>query len=169
MRRTLLTLAYQWTRYHCPTPTPIRTNQIQKHGCQTFSRRYLPIWFCPTSFHWTGRYILIDAFLFKMLDVEHKPYADSSIYRMTVAQSNDDELFAPARTIEFNGLIDWGVFTLVPISAADGHRIYNARRLKSIKNEGTLHVFTKPRFVVMACNDKKHGLLTSASTVQRSW
>ncbi len=53
-------------------------------------------------------------------------------------------------------------------SEAENHRIFGARFVDTIKNEGTPNAFEKSRLVIQAFNDKLHGLLTHAPTVQRS-
>lgn len=89
-------------------------------------------------------------------------------WRSIASQSPNNKQFASSRIQEFNGLFDRGVFSLVHIFDADGYRVYNGRSVDSIRNGGTAHAFPKSRFVVMAFNDEKFGLLTGAPTVQRS-
>lgn len=102
------------------------------------------------------------------LDVSSVPTSDTKSCRAMVSQSTNYEKFELSHIQELNGLVDRGVFTLVPISAANGFRIYDARFVDYVKNKGTHQAFTKSRFVVMALNDKNHCLLTGAPIVQRS-
>ena len=83
-------------------------------------------------------------------------------------QSPDNTRFAQSRTVVFNGLVERGVFTLVPASDSEGHRIYGARFCDQVKNEGKPTAYEKSRLVVQAYNDNNHGLLTHAPTVHRS-
>lgn len=76
--------------------------------------------------------------------------------------------FKASRNIEFNKLLERQVFSFVDESEACGHRIYDSRFVDQIKNEGKPTAYEKSRMVVMAFNDRNHGLLTHAPTVQRS-
>lgn len=58
-------------------------------------------------------------------------------------------------------------FFLFAASDAIDYSIYDARIIVLIKNEGTPHTFIKSRYVIITFNDKKHGLLTITSVVQR--
>lgn len=98
------------------------------------------------------------------LDVIENP----AVWKAVVMQSEDHDFFAAARTNEFNGLVDKGVFALVPESEAVGNRVYNSRFVDEVKHVGTPSAYAKSRLVVQAFNDKEHGLLTNAPTVQRS-
>lgn len=75
--------------------------------------------------------------------------------------------FDDSRIAEFNGLMNRGVFKVVHELEAKGNRIYGSRFVDTIKNEGKPEAFAKSRLVVQAFNDKDHGLLTYAPTVQR--
>ena len=60
------------------------------------------------------------------------------------------------------------MFVVVSKSQAEGKRIYGGRFVDQIKNAGKPTAYKKSRFVVQAFNDKKHGLMTYAPTVQRA-
>lgn len=72
-----------------------------------------------------------------------------------------------SRQQELNGLLTRGVFTPVPASAATSHHIFGFSFENTVKNQGVSYEFMKFRLVVQAFNDKDHGLLTHAPTVQR--
>lgn len=76
--------------------------------------------------------------------------------------------FTGAGNIEFNGLVDNGAFTRVPDNGAHGHRICSTHFVDQTKNTGMLSASPKPSLVVQAFNDKAHGMLTNARTVQLS-
>lgn len=71
-------------------------------------------------------------------------------------------------TVEFNSLIERGMFTMVPDVESSDHRIYGARFFETIRKEGKAYAFGKSRLVIKAFKDKKHRMLTYGSTVQRS-
>ena len=81
---------------------------------------------------------------------------------------DNPERFREARNREIQGLLDRGTFEVVPTTDADSHRTYGGRFVDEIKNAGTPHAYEKSRFVVQAFNDRNHGLLTHAPTVQRA-
>eukprot|EP00171_Calliarthron_tuberculosum_P004960 IDg4960t1 len=76
--------------------------------------------------------------------------------------------FAASRQKECLGLLENGVFDFVPASNAKGHRVFRSRFVDEVRLAGTSDEFTKSRLVVQAFNDKRHGYLTYAPTVQRS-
>lgn len=89
-------------------------------------------------------------------------------YKSNISDTQiDTTQFSASRNIEFNGLIERGVFTLVPESMANGLRIYGSRFVDQVKNEGKPSAYNKSRLVVQAYGDHNHGLLTHAPTVQR--
>lgn len=93
---------------------------------------------------------------------------DISAYKTFIDEGQViDKRFQISRTIEFNGLVERGVFRPVPESDAKGFRIYGSRFVDTVKNEGKPSAYKKSRFVVQAYNDSSHGLLTHAPTVQR--
>ena len=77
-------------------------------------------------------------------------------------------MFRKSREKEILGLLDKGVFEPVPVTEAKGHRIFGSRFVDEIKNIGTTSAYPKSRLVVQGHNDKDHGYLTHAPTVQRS-
>lgn len=76
--------------------------------------------------------------------------------------------FKESRAKEIKGLMEKGVFVPVHKNAAEGYRIFGCRFVDTIKNEGSKEAFEKSRLVVQGFNDRNHGLLTHAPTVQRS-
>lgn len=68
---------------------------------------------------------------------------------------------------EFNGLVDRGLFSLVPVSKDKGCRIYNTHLVDEVKNAGKPKAYEQSRLVVEAYNGSDHGLLTNLPTVQR--
>ena len=100
------------------------------------------------------------------------PCGDEEIDGNTIYMStNCDEsknIFAASRKAELDGLLDRVVFVVVPKSEAEGKRIYGGRFVDQIKNSGKPTAYKKSRYVVQAFNDKKHGLMTYAPTVQRA-
>lgn len=107
-------------------------------------------------------------FLVLTVEVLNEPVESTRSWRSMISQSTNPKQFEFSRIQEINGLVDRGVFTLVPLSDEKGSRLHDARFLESVKTEGTSHAFPESRFVVMAFNDTNHGLLTAAPTVQRS-
>lgn len=89
--------------------------------------------------------------------------------RAVVSQTTNHKTFELFRILEFNRLVDRGVFTLVPLFNENDYRKYDARFDNSVKNEETSHAFPKSRFVVRAFDDKNHGLQNGAPTVWSSW
>lgn len=87
---------------------------------------------------------------------------------MSISKSENNNMFATSQTKTLNYLVDCGVFTLVPKSGADGHRIYNSRFMDKIKPEGTLSAFEASRLFIIAYNDKEHSLLTVFAKVKRA-
>jgi len=76
--------------------------------------------------------------------------------------------FTKSRRAELNGLLEKQVFEVVPKEAAQGKRIYGSRFVDEIKHQGTVDAREKSRLVVQGYNDRDHGLLTHAPTVQRA-
>lgn len=93
---------------------------------------------------------------------------DATSWKTIVQQSDDHATIASSRAKEFNSLVDRGVLVLVPESDAKGYRIFNSSFVDTVKNGGTPSALPKSRLVIMAFNNKNHGLLTGAPTVQRS-
>ena len=58
-------------------------------------------------------------------------------------KSSDNTRFAQSRTVEFKGLVERGLFTLVPASDTEGHGIYGARFCDQVKNEGKPTAYEK--------------------------
>lgn len=79
-----------------------------------------------------------------------------------------NEAFQDARRKEIQGLLDQGVFAIVPATMAKGNRIYGSRFVDEIKNAGLTSAYAKSRLVVQAFEDKDHGLMTYAPTTQRA-
>lgn len=77
--------------------------------------------------------------------------------------------FTESRQKEINGLMEKGVFRVVPISQVPRNtRIFNSRFVDKVKNIGTAAVYEKSRLVVQAYNDhEKETILTQAPTIQR--
>ena len=77
--------------------------------------------------------------------------------------------FENSRLNEVNGLVDKGVFQVVDnMEVPQGTRIFNARFVDEVKNQGTDKEFNKSRLVVQAYNDEnKHTVLTESPTLQR--
>lgn len=90
----------------------------------------------------------------------------SPVIKLTAHLAKTD--FTAARNTRFTGLVENGVFALVPASAASGHRIYSAHIVDHVKIPDTPFAFAKSRFVVQAFNDKGNGLPTNARSVQWS-
>lgn len=65
--------------------------------------------------------------------------------------------------LEFNRLVERGVFTIIPVSEAKHNRIFGAQFVNSAKYKGKSSVLEKYRLVVQAYNNKKHGYLTYSS------
>ena len=74
-----------------------------------------------------------------------------------------------SRQKEIDGLLEKGVFELVPISPMpEGIGIVNSRVVDKIKSTGTATAFEKSRLVVQAHNhDDNEMVLTQASTIRR--
>lgn len=85
----------------------------------------------------------------------------------TLSSTTDDIRFATSRAVELNSLVEQGVFSIVPSAHANGHRLFGAHFVDLFKKERTAHAFEKSRLVIQAFNDKQHGMLTHALTVQR--
>ena len=76
--------------------------------------------------------------------------------------------FEKARLKELQGLLNQGVFAIMPIQKAKGCRVYGSRFVDEIKNAGQPNAYEKSRLVVQGYNDKDHGLMTYAPTTQRA-
>lgn len=79
----------------------------------------------------------------------------------------DEKSFKSSQLAGFNGLLDRSIFTMVPSTEAKGLRVDGSCLVNDIKHEKKPEAFRKSRFVFQAYNDKDHGFLTHASTVQR--
>jgi hypothetical protein len=81
----------------------------------------------------------------------------------------DDSQYETSRETEIAGLLEKGVFEVVPRSdVPEGVRIFNSRFVDEIKNEGTNKELKKSRLVVQAYHDDdKHTVLTQSPTIQR--
>lgn len=77
--------------------------------------------------------------------------------------------FMESRQKKINGLLEKGVFEIVPISEVPINvRIFGSRFVDEMKNAGTATAYEKSRLVVQAYNDqKKISILTQAPTIQR--
>lgn len=77
--------------------------------------------------------------------------------------------FTESRQKEINGLMEKGVFQVIPISQVPRNtRIFNSRFVDEVKNIGTAAAYEKSRLVVQAYNDhEKETILTQAPTIQR--
>lgn len=101
--------------------------------------------------------------------------ADISIYLQNetaasaAAVSASAPSFVESRRKEINGLLEKGVFEVMPISNIPRDiRIFNSRFVDEVKNIGTSKAFEKSRLVVQAYNDYgKDAVLTQAPTIQR--
>ncbi len=71
--------------------------------------------------------------------------------------------FALSRRAEMQGLHEHGTFTIVPEEDSYGLRLYKYKYVNKIKPNGDL----RSRFCVQAFNDRNHGPLTLAPTIQR--
>lgn len=76
--------------------------------------------------------------------------------------------FEASRRKELLGLLEKGVLEPMKKSEADGHRVFGCRFVDSVKHQGTPEAYAKSRLVEQGFNNKSHGLLTHALTVQRS-
>lgn len=100
-------------------------------------------------------------------------YRDHQEMAETMACLQDDTTsatpFVESRRKEINGLLEKGVFDVIPISKVPSDiRIFKSRFVDEIKNIGTADAFEKSRLVVQAYNDQGKGLvLTQAPTIQR--
>jgi hypothetical protein len=74
----------------------------------------------------------------------------------------DDDLYEDSRQTEVTGLLEKGVFEVIPRSQVPQEvRIFNSRFVDEIKNKGTDRELKKSRLVVQAYNDgEKHMILT---------
>ena len=83
--------------------------------------------------------------------------------------TSDAQPFLDSQRKEINGLLENGVFQVMPISEiSPGVRIFNSRFVDEIKNAGTATAFEKSRLIVQAYNDEgKLSILTQAPTIQR--
>src|SRR5438045_391132 len=81
----------------------------------------------------------------------------------------EDHQFTASRQAEMLGLLEKGVFEIAsPHDIPEGVRIFNARFVDEVKNEGTAKAFEKSRLVVQAYNDEgKQQVLTQSPTIQR--
>lgn len=97
-----------------------------------------------------------------MFDYDEPNHLDQFLTR-------DSPLFAASRQKEVMGLLEKKVFELVGVSQVPpGIRIFNARFVDEIKNEGTDKAFEKSRLVVQAYNDhEKDQVFTQSPTIQR--
>lgn len=77
--------------------------------------------------------------------------------------------FTESKRKEIDGLMEKGVFEVVPInSVPEGIRIFNSRFVNEIKNPGTDKAAQKSRLVVQAYKDDgKTSVLTQSPTIQR--
>ncbi|KAI1001772.1 hypothetical protein K3495_g6428 [Podosphaera aphanis] len=77
--------------------------------------------------------------------------------------------FTESKRKEIDGLMEKGVFEVVPInSVPKGTRIFNSRFVNEIKNPGTDKAAEKSRLVVQAYKDNgKISVLTQSPTIQR--
>lgn len=82
-------------------------------------------------------------------------------------RSHVNHKFSRSRQKEVNGLFERNVSTLNHKDGAQGLRVYRARLICGVKNEGTLNVIEKFRLVIRGSNDKQY-FLTHAPTVQRA-
>lgn len=73
--------------------------------------------------------------------------------------------FDISKMLEFNGLMDREVSTVLSAAEAKHNRVLGARFVDSVKHEGKPHAFEKSWLVIQAVNDKHHGYLAYATTV----
>lgn len=76
--------------------------------------------------------------------------------------------FAAARHKTFLGLLGKSVSNLAKSHGAKCHKMFIWRFVNEVNNFGTAQTFQKSKLVAQAYNDKYHGLLIYAPTVQRS-
>ena len=76
--------------------------------------------------------------------------------------------FQASRLNEINGLLEEGLFTVVPARETGDYRVYGSRFVDEIKNAGQPKAYEKSRLVIQAFKDKDHGLMTYAPTTQRA-
>ena len=76
--------------------------------------------------------------------------------------------FTESHQKEINGLMEKGVFWVVPVSQVPRNtRIFNSRFVDEVKNIGTAAAYEKSRLVVQTYNDhEKETILTQAPTIQ---
>ena len=101
-------------------------------------------------------------------DLDLEPLINGIKVFVSKQAGNDKNRFVESRRKEIVGLLEKGVFKPVHKSLAAGQRIFGSRFVDDIKNQGTSDEYLKSRLVVQGFNDKGHGLLTHAPTVQRS-
>jgi len=79
----------------------------------------------------------------------------------------DDTQYETSRQAEVVGLLEKGVFEVIPKSKVpQGTRIFNSRFVDEIKNKGTDKAVPKSRLVVQAYNDdEKRLVLTQSPTI----
>lgn len=76
--------------------------------------------------------------------------------------------FRIARSAEFQGLLEQGVFSLAWAEEAEGHRCYNSRFVDEIRDFGLPTARHKSRLVVQAFLEKLEEFLTYAPTILRA-
>jgi Reverse transcriptase (RNA-dependent DNA polymerase) len=90
---------------------------------------------------------------------------------ITVFLQNDrpTHQFRASRQKEITGLLEKGVFSVVPlIDVPKGVRLFNSRFVDEVKNPETEEAYEKSRLVVQAYNDiEKELVLTQSPTIQR--
>lgn len=86
-----------------------------------------------------------------------------------IDDSSQSFQFTTSRQKEINGLLEKGVFELASErDVPPGTRVFNARFVDEIRNEGTEQAYEKSRLVVQAYNDsEKDQILTQSPTIQR--
>lgn len=82
-------------------------------------------------------------------------------------QNDDFNFFFTAQSVDFNGLLEEGFFTLVHKPEASGHHIYGSLDCAHIKMAETFSAYTKCSMFFQAFRDKLQGLLTYSQTVRR--
>ena len=105
----------------------------------------------------------------RRLASETRAVEDDLEYEDVIVLLQDDSQFKSSREAEIAGLLEKGVFDVIPRSKVpDGVCIFNSRFVDEVKNKGTGYETKKSRLVVQAYNDEeKHIVLTQSSNIQR--
>lgn len=119
----------------------------------------------PISAVLTNNEALVNTVLFSAASINDLDDFGMFLGKIKLASITDELHLATSRIIEFNSLVERGVFTVADKFWAHEKQVFGSQFADVIKNEGEESSHKEGRPVIQAYNDKKHGMLTNVPII----